>query len=224
MKIKELEFEQRPREKALRNGLDSLSDLELVALILQSGNRKRNAFEIANDVLKQTDNLKTIFDSNANTLMKIQGIHKAKSLQLLAGIELAKRSLRAQAYERTIRIPDDAANWFKIEFGTRKQENFVAVYLDTKGHIITHRVLFMGTLNTSSVHPREIFKYAFEVNAYSVLCLHNHPSGDPSPSNSDVEFTHRLEEISSLMGVPLVDHIIVGHNSWFSFRQEEYLH
>lgn len=223
MKIKEMNEEKRPREKALRFGLESLTDLELIALILQSGNKKRDVFEIAKDVLKQSEDLNKMFELSAISLMNIQGISKVKSLQLLAGIELSKRSLKAQAYQTTIQKPTDVLHWFQLEYGTLKQENFVAIYLDTKGHIILHCTLFIGTLNESSVHPREIFKKAFEVNAYSVLVLHNHPSGDPSPSTCDIEFTERLNEISNTMGIYLMDHIIVGKNRYFSFRQEEYL-
>lgn len=224
MKVKEMNIEQRPREKALRFGLESLTNLELIALILQSGNKKRDVFDIAKDVLELSEDLNKMFELSAQSLMKIQGISKVKALQLLAGIELSKRSLRTNAYHKSIRGPQDGLLWFQMEYGTLKQEHFVCLYLDVKGKIITHCTLFKGTLNESSVHPRDIFKKAFEVNAYSVMVLHNHPSGDPSPSKTDERLTQNLFEISVIMGIVFLDHVIVGKNSYYSFRQEKHLH
>ena len=224
MKVKEMNIEQRPREKALRFGLESLTNLELIALILQSGNKKRDVFDIAKDVLELSEDLNKMFELSAQSLMKIQGISKVKALQLLAGIELSKRSLRTNAYHKSIRGPQDGLLWFQMEYGTLKQEHFVCLYLDVTGKIITHCTLFKGPLNESSVHPRDIFKKAFEVNAYSVMVLHNHPSGDPSPSKTDERLTHNLFEISEIMGIAFFDHVIVGKNSYYSFRQEKHLH
>ena len=129
MKVKEMNIEQRPREKALRFGLESLTNLELIALILQSGNKKRDVFDIAKDVLELSEDLNKMFELSAQSLMKIQGISKAKALQLLAGIELSKRSLRTNAYHKSIRGPQDGLLWFQMEYGTLKQEHFVCLYL-----------------------------------------------------------------------------------------------
>lgn len=211
---------QRPREKALKFGLESLSDVELLALILQSGNRKRDVMDIANDVLKKSNYLENIFNMHANSLIEIQGISDAKALQLLAGLELAKRALKVNAYQKSISSPEDVMSWFEMEFGVLKQEHFVALYLDTKGKIIRHHILFIGTLNESSVHPREIFKEAFLENAYSIILAHNHPSGDPTPSKQDIDFTDRVISISNMMGIPVLDHVIIGKHAYFSFKQE----
>ena len=224
MKIKELSEEQRPREKALRFGLESLSDVELLSIILQSGSKNRGVTEIANDVLDCTNQLTDLFNMHANALMEIKGISTAKALSLLSALELSKRALKANAYRRTIQNSMDIVTWFEMEYGFLNQEHFVALYLDTKGKIIKHQVLFVGTLNESSVHPREIFKEACLVNAFSVLVVHNHPSGDPAPSKEDIDFTNRLYEVSMMMGIPLMDHVIVGKNCYFSFYQEKYLH
>ena len=177
MKVKEMEVEQRPREKALRYGLESLSDLELVALILQSGNKNRSVFEIASDVLKESEGLSKLMTMHVNTLMQIQGIREVKALQLLASVELSKRVIKSKVYHAPILKPEDVIEWFKFEYGTMSQECFIALYLDTKSKLISHRVLFKGTLNESVVHPREVFKEAFLQNANSVLIAHNHPSG-----------------------------------------------
>jgi DNA repair protein RadC len=223
MKVKEMEVEQRPREKALRYGLESLSDLELVALILQSGNKNRSVFEIASDVLKESEGLSKLMLMHVNTLMQIQGIREVKALQLLASVELSKRVIRSKVYHASIMRPEDVIEWFEFEYGSLPQECFIALYLDTKSKLISHRVLFKGTLNESVVHPREVFKEAFLQNANSVLIAHNHPSGDCTPSKADFEVTYKMVHVAMTMGVNLIDHIIVGQNQYYSFKEHKYL-
>ena len=223
MKVKEMEVEQRPREKALRYGLESLSDLELVALILQSGNKNRSVFEIASDVLKESEGLSKLMQMHVNTLMQIQGIREVKALRLLASVELSKRVIKSKVYHASILKPEDVIEWFEFEYGVLQQECFIALYLDTKSKLIAHRVLFKGTLNESTVHPREVFKEAFLQNANSVLIAHNHPSGDCTPSQADFEVTYKMVHVAITMGVHLVDHIIVGQNQYYSFKEHKYL-
>lgn len=218
-----MEVEQRPREKALRYGLESLSDLELVALILQSGNKNRSVFEIASDVLKESEGLSKLMLMHVNTLMQIQGIREVKALQLLASVELSKRVIRSKVYHASIMRPEDVIEWFEFEYGSLPQECFIALYLDTKSKLISHRVLFKGTLNESVVHPREVFKEAFLQNANSVLIAHNHPSGDCTPSKADFEVTYKMVHVAMTMGVNLIDHIIVGQNQYYSFKEHKYL-
>ncbi len=218
-----MEVEQRPREKALRYGLESLSDLELVALILQSGNKNRSVFEIASDVLKESEGLSKLMQMHVNTLMQIQGIREVKALQLLASVELSKRVIKSKVYHAPILKPEDVIEWFEFEYGVLQQECFIALYLDTKSKLIAHRVLFKGTLNESTVHPREVFKEAFLQNANSVLIAHNHPSGDCTPSQADFEVTYKMVHVAITMGVHLVDHIIVGQNQYYSFKEHKYL-
>lgn len=218
-----MEVEQRPREKALRYGLESLSDLELVALILQSGNKNRSVFEIASDVLKESEGLSKLMSMRVNTLMQIQGIREVKALQLLASVELSKRVIRSKVYHASIMRPEDVIEWFEFEYGSLPQECFIALYLDTKSKLISHRVLFKGTLNESVVHPREVFKEAFLQNANSVLIAHNHPSGDCTPSKADFEVTYKMVHVAMTMGVNLIDHIIVGQNQYYSFKEHKYL-
>lgn len=223
MKIKEMSLDQRPREKALRFGLESLSDLELVALILQSGHKNRSVFEIANDVLKESEDLSKLGSMHVNTLMEIDGIREVKALQLLSSVELARRIKKAKVYHSEILKPEDVIDWFEYEFGDMNQECFVALYLDTQGKLISHRVLFKGTLNESTVHPRDVFKEAFLQNANSVLIAHNHPSGNCRPSRNDIEVTLQMVKVAKTMGVSLVDHIIVGSNSYYSFKEHQYV-
>ena len=212
--------ELRPREKALRNGIQSLSDLDLLALLISSGTKNHTVFEIAQDMLVKSDGLNHLFDMHINEFMEIKGIREAKALQIVGSIELCKRALRTQAYQTTITCPNDVIRWFELEYGTLQQEHFVVVYLNTKGKIITHRVLFIGSLDESIVHPRDIFKEAFLQNAHSVLFVHNHPSNDVTPSVEDRVCTEQLVAISKVMGIQVLDHIIVGKNCWYSFKQE----
>lgn len=223
MKIKEMSMESRPREKALRFGFGVLSDLELVAILLGSGSHNRSVFDIAQDLLDKSDNLANLYGMKVEDLTSISGIREARALKILSGIELCKRALRTQVYRTRITHPDQLIGWFEMEYGWLDREHFVAVFLDTKGNILSHRTLFIGTLNESTIHPRDIFKEAFVKNAYSVILIHNHPSGDPSPSQSDIDSTKRIKKIAKMMGIVLLDHIIVGHNKSFSFRQAKYL-
>lgn len=223
MKIKEMSENQRPREKALQYGLSTLNDVELLALILQFGSKERDVFELAQCVLDKTEQLSKLFDLHPNALMDIKGIHKSKALQILASIELAKRALKARSYAMRIESPIDVVGWFQMEFGGLKQEYFVAIYLDNKCRMIKHSILFIGTLDESEVHPREIFKEAVLNSAYSIIISHNHPSGDCLPSKADIALTKRIQQASVMMGIYLADHIIIGNDSYYSFRQENNL-
>lgn len=223
MKIQEMNEEQRPREKALRHGIEALSDLDLIALLISSGTKNHDVYQIAQDIIRKSDGFSRLFDMHIHEFMEIQGIREVKALQIVASIELCKRALQASTYQMVIQSPDDVVQWFEMELGTKQQEHFVAVYLDTKGKIITHRILFVGSLNESIVHPRDIFKEAFLQNANSVLFVHNHPSNDVSPSREDFLCTHQLLEVAKVMGIQVLDHIIVGRNHWYSFKQHEEL-
>lgn len=222
-KIMEMKEDQRPREKALRFGFDSLSDEELLAIILQSGNKHTLVFDMARDVLERSEGLAKLFDLSVNELMQIPGIKEAKALNLMASVELCKRVLRKSVYQSKLQNPADVFNWFQVEIGFDKQEQFVVIFVDSKSRIISHKVLFKGTLTESSAHPRDIYKEAFLCNAHSIFCVHNHPSGDPTPSPADICFTQQLNEVGMMTGIELSDHIIVGRNKWFSFKQQKYL-
>ena len=223
MKIKEMQEEQRPREKALRQGIQSLSDLDLLALLISSGTKNHTVYEIGMDLLNKSEGLSRLFDMHINEFMDIPGIREAKALQIVGSIELCKRALKMKTYQTSIQNPEDVVRWFEMEFGTQKQEHFVVLYLDTKGKIITHRVLFVGSLNESIVHPRDIFKEAYLQNANSVLFMHNHPSNDVTPSPEDYMCTRQLISVAKVMGIQVLDHIIVGKNQWYSFKQHEEL-
>ena len=223
MKIKEMSADLRPREKAIHYGLSSLSDLEILCLLLQSGNRERSVFDLAAEVLDLSENLNRLFDLRLEELMEIKGIKQVKALQILTGIELCRRALQRKNYQAPIVQPEDLVKWFQLEIGPCFQEHFVSVYLNAKGKIIHHKLLFIGTLTESCAHPREIYHDAYLCHAHALIMIHNHPSGDPTPSPQDIEFTRCVDEVGKMTGIPLLDHIIVGKSSWFSFKQHQYL-
>ncbi len=223
MRIKEMENKQRPREKALCQGIHTLSDAELAALIISSGVKQRPVEQIAHDLVKKSQGFSRLPDMSISELMEIEGIREAKALQIVAALELSKRAMRARSYAFSIHNPNDVTIWFEMEFGILQQEHFVCIYLNTKGKIITHKVLFKGSLNESLVHPREIFKEAFLQNAHSILLVHNHPSNDVTPSSADLTTTKRLVKIANTMGIQITDHIIVGRNQHYSFKEHHML-
>lgn len=219
--IKELPESERPREKALKFGIRSLSNRELLAILLRSGYHNKSSLEIADDILSKSFGMKNISKLELHDLIKIKGIKKAKALELLAAFEISRRS----SYELidkmdVISKPDQLISYLNKDIGSLKQEHFLVVYLDVKNRIISIEKLFKGTLNQSLVSPREAFKNALIHSAYSILLVHNHPSGDINPSEQDIILTDKFVEIGRLFNIKVVDHIIVSNSSYFSFAKE----
>lgn len=223
MRVQELCVEQRPREKALQQGIESLSDMELLALILGSGTRKKPVMDLAADLLKATDNLADWMSFSPTAFMRIDGIREVKALHLVACTDLARRILKARAFRRHSFDLEEVLEWCQMEFGLQPQERFAAVFLDSRGQIISSRILTIGTQNQSLVSVRDAFRIALEQNAVSVLFVHNHPSGDVTPSREDVKTTEALDEAGRMMDIRVLDHLIVGGTEWFSMRQAGYL-
>lgn len=174
MKIREMNTEMRPREKAVKYGMKSLTDLELLMLILGSGTKNYSVDKIAQKVLEQTDNLVSLMELDLKDLIEIPGIQKTKALQILGGIELSKRALRCSCYSKKIDDPKKIADWFLMEYGFKKQENVIVIFLNSQLEIIDHKCIFMGTLNSSDIHPREVYKEALRCSAFSIILVHNH--------------------------------------------------
>lgn len=223
MRLQEICAEQRPREKALQQGIRSLTDIELLALILGSGTRNRPVMDLAADVLKATSNLSKWPGCSPAAFMKISGIREAKALHLAASVDLARRILKASVFSRHPFDLNEVLEWCQLEFGFSRQEQFAAVFLDTRGFVIASRVLTAGTQTESLVSIRDAFRAALEEDAASVIFVHNHPSGDVSPSKQDLETTRALQEAGKTMGISVVDHLIVGKGSWLSMHHEGYM-
>lgn len=200
-------------------GIHTLANRELLALIIRSGNKNNNVLEIADQILLRYDGLNNILKMEIEDLMSIKGIKENKALELLACIELSKRL----AYHKFKNSEDwsfkNQISWLQQILGSEANEHFMVLFLDTKNKIISYGTIFVGTLDKSIVHPREVFKEAVRRSAGKIVIAHNHPSNDCTPSMSDVETTERMKEAGEIIGIPIVDHIIVGHGSYFSFAE-----
>ncbi len=220
IKIKDIPINERPRERLIKYGVKYLSNEELLAIVLKNGCRDYNVKELSNILLKELNGIKGLKNISINTLNKIKGIGKVKSIELLASLELGKRVYYVEE-KNNIKLNNTSKiyNYFKDIFINEEQENFYAIYLNTKSMLITYKLLFKGTINMSCVHPREVFKYAVLESAYSIIIMHNHPSNDTTPSIQDEEVTYALMELGKTMGIPVVDHIIFGKDNYYSFYE-----
>ncbi len=223
MKIKDIEINKRPREKFINNGASSLSDIELLAIIIKSGIKDKSVFDLSKEVLDRINNLNNLVDININTLNNIKGLGNVKKIELLASLELAKRIYLNHKRITKYLTSDDIYNDNKDLFYNKKQEYFYCVYLDNKNNIIDKKLLFIGTINRSIVHPREIFREAYLLSASKFICLHNHPSGDSNPSKEDIFLTKSLIDISYLQGIEFLDHLIITNDKYYSFYNESNL-
>jgi DNA repair protein RadC len=218
--MKQLSPDDRPREKLLRHGAAALGDNELVALVLGSGSRSSNALGVANALLAVRGGLHGLARSACGDLATVAGVGVAKAAQVMAALELGRRTLtHAPGARIQLRTPRDAAAYLLPTFGSRPVEHFGVVLLDSKHRVLKTAVVTSGTLNTTIVQPRDVFREAMLGAAAAVVAFHNHPSGDPSPSPDDVELTRRLAAAGTLMGIELVDHIVLGDARYCSFKE-----
>jgi DNA repair protein RadC len=218
--MKDLSPEDRPREKVLRHGAAALGDNELVALILGSGRPRTGALEVANELLTARGGLHGLMRSSSDDLARVGGIGPAKSAQVLAALELGRRTLaHAPGARIQLRTPRDAAAYLLPGFGSRPVEQFGVVLLDAKHRVLRTTVVTIGTLNATIVQPRDVYREAMLGAATALLVFHNHPSGDPTPSPEDHELTRRLATAGVVMGIDLVDHIVLGDSRYCSFKE-----
>ena len=220
-KIKDLPTSERPRERLKEVGVSNLSDKELLSIILKTGTKDKNVELVALDILNnyKLDDLKNITISD---LIKIKGVGEVKAIELIASIELGKRIFLKEGKKlEKLDSPEIIWEYSKYLFTGLKQEHFYAFYFNNRNELITHKLLFIGTINQATIHPREIFKEAYKVSAYSIVVLHNHPSGYTTPSKEDIILTEELIKIGKIQGIPILDHIIVGDNNYFSFYENK---
>jgi len=222
--IKELPEDERPREKLLRNGSEYLSNAELIALIIRTGNRERTAVELAQDILNYFGGLKSLVNLSMEEIQKIKGVGIAKSAEIKAVVELYKRLSASSARERLIvKNPQDAANIVEPELRYLKQEEFRIILLDVKSQVISVPCISKGGLDSSIVHPREVFKPAIKRSSAAIIMVHNHPSGVPDPSNQDIEITEKIIEAGCVLGIEVIDHLIIGDGSYISMKHKGYI-
>lgn len=221
MRIKELPVNIRPREKASLYGVDSLTDHELLMLILRHGNKQSTVHDIAHQVLIRSDGLSALGFMSQEDFMMIPGIKQAKALELMAVLELSKRMGRASTKNLSVMENSKGiVNWLQHEIGYEKQECFLVILLNVAQHIIAHEIIFKGTLDRSLVHPREIFNLAVKHHAASFIAVHNHPAGTLIASDMDIIVTQSLQEAGKMMGIPLIDHLIVTKSGYLSILHQ----
>ncbi|MCL6625406.1 RadC family protein [Alicyclobacillus shizuokensis] len=218
-----LEDTDAPRERLLRCGAQALRNDELLAIILQTGSRSIPVQELARRVIQSVGGLYGLLDCEVQELVSIPGIGTAKALQIAAAVEIGRRIVRRPSARRLrIRSAEDAAEYVMDRMRHLKKEHFITLHLDTKHCVIAEELISMGSLDASIVHPREIFKSAVKRSASAILCIHNHPSGDPQPSPEDIAVTRRLCEAGRLLGIDVLDHIVVGDGRFASLRAQGY--
>lgn len=222
MIIKEMAITERPREKAFQYGIESLSNQELLAVMLRSGTKDESALVLAMRILNKSGGLNGLHRCTISELMSIKGIKKAKALSIISAIELAKRMQMNDEVKNMFKITNakDVYDYMKAKLMFEQQEKFYVLFLNTHNEIIHEKLLFSGTVNSSVIHPREIFKEALAYNGANIICVHNHPGGSLQPSNSDIETTKRLNELGQTMQVYLLDHVIISSCGYCSMRQK----
>ena len=221
LKISNIPKDERPREKLIKFGPESLSNKELLAVILRCGTRGENILSLSDRILSEVSGLDGLLNISFDDAMKIKGIKQGKASQILALSELFKRfnTLRANSII-SISKPQDVADMLINEMKSLNQEVLKLLVLNTKNKIIKIKDVFKGTLNSSIVHPREIYSEAIKSGGASIIICHNHPSGDPTPSGEDINITLRIKECGNIIGINLLDHIIVGDKKYISLKEK----
>jgi DNA repair protein RadC len=219
MKIKDLPSSSRPRERFLKYGPETLSDAELFAILLRTGSRGENVIDMSNRLIAEYG-LDKLFDCSLKELEKIKGIGENKAMQILTISEIQKRINQSKNPVKKITCGKDVFNYFHDRLKDKKEENFYVILLDTKNQIIKEELITKGVLDASIVHPREIFKPAIKNSASRIILIHNHPSGDPSPSQEDLTITKQIEKVGEEIGISVLDHVIVGKEKWWGWKEE----
>lgn len=219
--FKNIPLNERPREKAINSGVQTLSNEELLAIILKCGTKGISVLELAKDILKKYYTFNNILNCNYEELMEIKGINKAKAIELLAIMEIAKRIQKNKINAlKSISSPEDIYNNFSVLLKEEKQENFMVIFLNIKSHIIKYETLFVGGVSSSIIDVNFILRKAINCGASKIICLHNHPSGDPTPSSQDIMVTKKIYLHADMLDIKLMDHIIIGKNSYVSLKKE----
>ena len=202
-------------------GVHTLANRELLAILFRTGYQGKSSLELADEVLKKAGGIKGLPNLKLQDWMDFKGIKEAKAIELMTVFELGRRCSYEYAKQiDVVQSPQSMVNWLKQELGHLHQEHFLVVFLNVKNHIIGYQTIFVGGLDHANIHPREIFKEAFSRSAAKIILVHNHPSQDVIPSREDQYVTIKLQEVSKIMHIPIVDHIIVSSDHWFSFKEK----
>ena len=224
--MKELPVSERPYEKVETEGVERLSDKELLTVLIRTGTKTERADQIALQLLNTCgeDGLLALWNMDLEELKQLPGIGQVKAIQLVCVCELAKRMARGKRLFGTkVTSPEDIVNYYNVQLKNQQKECLIVLILDSKNRILAEETLSVGTINSSFADPREIFLAALKKNGVSIILLHNHPSGDPTPSKEDILITERIAKAGKILGISLNDHIIIGQNLYISLLAEGYL-
>ena len=220
MRIKDISLENRPRERLEKQGPTVLSDAELLAIILKTGNKTENVIDMSNRLISKYGFDKLSMCS-LTELQEINGIGSAKACQIIALFELNKRHSYSKTQGKPIKTAKDVFEHCSPKLSSSDREHFMILHLDTKNRVIKDEIVSVGALTGTIAHPREVFKSAIKESAHSVILVHNHPSGDPTPSDEDLKMTERLLEAGEILGIKVLDHVIIGKGAWYSIINKE---
>lgn len=221
--MRELPQDARPRERLWREGPGALAEAELLAIILRTGSQEGSALDLARYLLGRFGGLVGLGKASPEELSVVKGVGPAKAAQVAAALELGRRLGAAVRFRVAVNTPEDAAALVMPEMRHLEREEFRVILLDTKNRVIGVETVAVGSLNSAGVQPREVFKAAVRRSAATVILVHNHPSGDPTPSREDVALTKRLAQAGELLGIEILDHIVVGDNKYISLKAEKLL-
>lgn len=219
--IKDMPKYERPRERLMAFGPESLNTYELLAILLRVGTKNDSVIDVSKRLVNSLPELNELRNQTIDELVKIRGIGKTKAITILAALELGKRVLENKQEKIQLSSPKVVFDLLHYELKDLKQEVLIALYLDLKTNLIAKKEIFRGSLNQSLVHPREIFKYAVKYSAYQIILVHNHPSGDPYPSKQDIELTKAIEKAGKMLQIYLLDHIVIGEKNYLSIKTFE---
>ncbi len=222
--MKHLPLEERPRERLIHHGPENLSAAELIAIILRTGAAGRTALALAEELLVHFKDLRGVARASCAEIAKVKGIGMAKAVQIKSAFELGRRVLTSNPVQLpSIKGPQDVYDLLKASYQDLDREHFKVVHLNVKNQVLKVETTAIGILSSSPVHPREVFKEAVKMNSAGLILTHNHPSGDPTPSQDDLRLTKRLQEAGQILGIHVIDHIIFGDNRFVSLKEYGYL-
>lgn len=218
--IKDILEDERPREILIHKGETFLSDSQLLAILINNGTTEKSAIGLATEIIQTNGGLKNLAGINVEQLSLIKGIGDAKACRIIAALELGRRVAVSSGLEKfKITSPEDAGNVYMEDLRYLKKEIFRIVMLNTKNVIIGTKDISLGSLNASIVHPREVFIEAIKKSSNKIILMHNHPSGDPYPSEEDIQITKRLQDAGNIIGIEVLDHVIIGDGTYYSFKE-----
>jgi len=220
VKIKDISLDNRPRERLIKQGINVLSDAELLALILKTGNKNENVIDMSNRLISKFG-FDKLSECSLKELEEIKGIGTAKACEIVALFELNKRHSYSKVQGKPIKNSKDVYDYCISRLPFTDREQFMILHLDTKNKIVKDEIISVGTLNGSIAHPREVFKSAIKESSNAIILVHNHPSGDPNPSDEDLEITKRLIDSGELLNIKVLDHVIIGKNNYWSWNEKE---